>query len=176
LLTVVGIISAAAGAGLATWGMMYRWHGGEQQLALNEAGKAQLDSDVNAVIREYDKNPGSHPRLHAALQKLDSDPMYHPRTESVSAYERLAFDVIAVRDATTTLERQKIAAEIGVATATKQNQLQDTEKKKVETGEAHQRTRSAKVNAEASEELLEKNLPALSRSAQGASRGGLQGG
>jgi hypothetical protein len=143
LLTVVGVISAAAGAGLATWGMMYRWHGGEQekirseaQKAMSEAGQAQLDARVNVVLDEFNHNPNSHPKLAAEIRKLHADLNYTPPPDLLTAYEELAYSTYAQRFATSALERRKLAADIRMAGATEQNQRQDTEKKKAETGTA----------------------------------------
>jgi hypothetical protein len=175
LLTVVGVLSAAAGAGVATWGRLYVWHGGEQQLTVDqsqlaktEAGKSQRDAKVNAVIEEYNQNPASHPKLAAEVKKLHADLNYVPPADALSFYEALAFAVYADGLAKPALERRKITAETRTATATEQNQRQDTEKKNAET-------RSATVDANAKERLLQKNLDSLERSARGAANGGLPG-
>jgi hypothetical protein len=169
LLTIVGMVAAAAGAGISAWVSYYRFQAAEQQKTINEgkkaiseAGQAQLDARVNALIEEYDEDPNSHPGLDAALTKLDDNSLYRPRTREISAYERLAFDVIALRDATNALERTKLHAEAISAE-------QDAEKKKAETKESHARTRKAEVDAELSERVTKEAIPMFQKSIKGSS-------
>ena len=164
VLSCLALVTAVAGAGVS----YYRLYAAEQLKTLNEAGQLQLDARVNSVLEECNKNPDSHPRLSSEFHKLHDDLNYHPPAGALSAYEDLAFAEFARRFATSTLERRKMAAEVKVAVAAEQNQVQDTVKKRVETGESVERTRKAAVDASVAEELVRPAIPIMRPGVLGA--------
>ncbi len=142
LLTIVGVVCAAAGAGVGSWVDVYRFHGGEQKKAVADAHKSESeakalrsDERANEILDEYDRNPNSHPRLHAEIAKLRQNLHYMPVHGALSVYEEFAFAEFAKRVAGPTAERRKFGAETQSALAETQvhnvtttNKTQDTKR------------------------------------------------